>query len=523
MRLIDARTLDSRTVSIACDVCIVGAGAAGLFLAARLVRRGIDVVVVEAGDRICADGQAVGIETIVEDDSYRATSEGRAFGLGGTTSLWGGQLIPYSELDFRQAEANGFNPWRHIVGVVKRYSQNVADMLGLQPMVDWFDPSALIPVAVVNALHSRGLQIVTSDWLPFRKRNFAFLVKTLGVTRGNLSIFLNAPAITWDVRLLAEGLYLIASLTAKAGNRFLKILARSFVLAAGTIESTRILLEMKRQSPGIMLGHGAALGRYLSDHLSCRVANVRPEDLTLCSQLFAPRFLAGRMKTFRFVERHAPPDVLRGFFHFIFDNDNEGFHLVKKVLLGLQSRTLPKVSAQEMTRSITEIAALAWNRWVRQRLFIPTKTPVHLQLDIEQIPHPSNRVILTRELDAWGRPMAVVQWQIREEDCQAIHAAVSRFITLWPGYESGFPGLLPDQEGVSGYKPHDAYHPVGTCRMGVDSEAVVDPELRVHGVLNLSVLSTAVFPSAGTANPTFSMLCLAESLVERLAKELSVS
>ena len=55
--------------------------------------------------------------------------------------------------------------------------------------------------------------------------------------------------------------------------------------------------------------------------------------------------------------------------------------------------------------------------------------------------------------------------------------------------------------------------------MGRDSESVVDFELRVHGCDNLSVLSTAVFPSAGTANPTFSMLCFAEALAERLATE----
>ena len=70
---------------------------------------------------------------------------------------------------------------------------------------------------------------------------------------------------------------------------------------------------------------------------------------------------------------------------------------------------------------------------------------------------------------------------------------------------------------ASSPKPHDVYHPVGTCRMGTDAAAVVDPESRVHGAANLSVASTAVFPSAGTANPTFSMLCLVAALAERLA------
>ena len=55
--------------------------------------------------------------------------------------------------------------------------------------------------------------------------------------------------------------------------------------------------------------------------------------------------------------------------------------------------------------------------------------------------------------------------------------------------------------------------------MGEDSESVVSPDLKVHGTSNVSVLSTAVFPSAGSANPTFGMLCFAERLAETLSAE----
>ena len=54
--------------------------------------------------------------------------------------------------------------------------------------------------------------------------------------------------------------------------------------------------------------------------------------------------------------------------------------------------------------------------------------------------------------------------------------------------------------------------------MGIDGNSVVDHELSVRGLKNLSVVSTAVLPSAGTANPTFTMLCLAEALVARLTE-----
>ena len=52
--------------------------------------------------------------------------------------------------------------------------------------------------------------------------------------------------------------------------------------------------------------------------------------------------------------------------------------------------------------------------------------------------------------------------------------------------------------------------------MGKNKESVVDENLKVWGLENLWVVSTGVLPSAGTANPTFTMLCLAERLTEQI-------
>jgi choline dehydrogenase-like flavoprotein len=47
---------------------------------------------------------------------------------------------------------------------------------------------------------------------------------------------------------------------------------------------------------------------------------------------------------------------------------------------------------------------------------------------------------------------------------------------------------------------------------------VVDPNLKIHGIDNTYVLSTSVFPSLGSANPTFTLLALAIRLANRLAE-----
>jgi choline dehydrogenase-like flavoprotein len=512
MPIHDLRTLGD-TGAIDCDVGIIGAGAAGLFLAATLAQRGVVAAVLEAGGSASADECALGAEAVVEGGAYRATRDGRAFGLGGTTARWGGQIVPHSASDFRASEA-GFDFWRHAVGSVERRAGEVCAMLGLRPTCRWFDASDGVPPRAVAALRERGLDTVTGDWLPFRRRNLSFLA------RGHaFELFLNAPASQWEISEDPEGAVRIRSVTARSGGRSLAVRAREYVLAAGAIEPTRLLLEIDRglRRP---LRPGAALGLALGDHLSCRIADVRPEDLALCATIFAPRFRHGRMRSFRFVERRAPAGSPRGFFHFIFDTENAGFALAKKVLLGLQAREMPRVTLGEAGRGAAGIAALGWGRLVRRRLHVPRGRPVHLQLDIEQARDPGNRIALCDSRDSAGRPRASIRWSVSRADEEAIRAAAARFLSAWPETQA-LPRLAAALGDASALKPHDVYHPVGTCRMGTDAAAVVDPESRVHGAANLSVASTAVFPSAGTANPTFSMLCLAAELADRLVREAS--
>ena len=145
---------------------------------------------------------------------------------------------------------------------------------------------------------------------------------------------------------------------------------------------------------------------------------------------------------------------------------------------------------------------------------------MHLQLDIEQAPDSENRITLGKELDSHGRPVADISWKINSSDYENIEKTAKQILTKWPDLTAELPLLKAIDDLGVGAKPHDAYHPVGTCRMGEDLESVVSPDLRVHGTSNVFVLSTAIFPSAGSANPTFGMLCFAERLAELLSAEV---
>jgi choline dehydrogenase-like flavoprotein len=165
------------------------------------------------------------------------------------------------------------------------------------------------------------------------------------------------------------------------------------------------------------------------------------------------------------------------------------------------------------------LGGLAYNRFFKSRLQVPVGTASHLQLDVEQVADSRNRVYLGDEIDRAGRRVATVQWDIHQLDHERIQSLSARLLGKWPSYALGAPRLVADHAADSTVKPHDAYHPVGTCRMGTDGESIVDLELRVKGTRNLFVLSTGVLPTAGTANPTFTMLCLGDRLADRIGAQ----
>ena len=173
---------------------------------------------------------------------------------------------------------------------------------------------------------------------------------------------------------------------------------------------------------------------------------------------------------------------------------------------------MPRIGLGVARDGLAGVAALAFTRALRSRLFISQRAHAHLQLDIEQTPDRRNAIALTREIDIYGRHTASVHWQVGDADRTAIETVSSRFVARWPA--DALRGVrLRLTRGPAGEspKPHDAYHPVGVCRMGTDEGATVDLDLKVRGTGNLFVLSTGVFPSAGTANPTFSVCCAWET------------
>lgn len=495
------------------DVCIVGGGTAGALLARRLADAGVRTVMLEAGNERSLDARSVGLDAQFDGQPYRGALEGRAFGLGGSSSRWGGVLAPSGALETGREM---HEPWSTIADVTAEHVGRVRTLLGARSPPDYAQHVQRASPSLVQTLEAVGIRTSSAEMLPFGARNLRRLLRGRAIER-SLTTVVNAVVARWSIEGSVDGLARLARVEAvSAEARTIQVTAKEFVLAAGALESARILLEIDDVSRGKALAGRAAIGRGLSDHLSIPIADVESAHLEAVLRDFAPRFDGRLMKTVRMADLDVVRSGLRHFAHFLFLNEDPGFQLAKKVLFDLQARKLPAVTTREIVRGLRGVAALFVERVLRSRLHVPRDTPVVLQLDVEQESVPDNALVLGGDRDVYGRRRAVIRWGVSERDRDRIRSCAASFLAKWRRAGDRLPAVVsrPLESGQS--KPHDAYHPVGLTRMGSESDAVVDLRLKVRGTHNLSLVSTGVFPTAGSANPTLSMLCLADRLADDL-------
>lgn len=515
MRVISLNEDGGAPATLDAAVCIVGAGAAGLYLARKLAATGKSIVVLEAGPKVPVAPNKAGFDCEFSGDAYPGATEGRAFGLGGTTSRWGGQLVEFPSSDGARVDPALWDAWQHILQIGAHHRHAVEDTLGISVSSDLGNAKATIGNAEMFA--RCGLAPSFSRWLPFRKRNFGWLANSSNTNPDVVTIICDAVAADWRLGAATGKACRIEQVTARsASGRTLCVTAQHFVIAAGAIESTRVLLEINRLGGERVISPHSALGHYLSDHLSVSIGEFDEKSRRNVIRMFAPQFAGMMMRTWRFTELDPDPQQSRYFAHIVFPNENPGFRLARSVLQGLQARRMPTISIADLGRGGFEIGKLAWGRWARSRLHIAADAPCHLQVDMEQVPDFSSSISLSAHSDRLGRPQAKIRWHVTTADERAIATATSAMRKCWSALGPGF-SLSSGEFRAFGAKPHDAYHPVGTCRIGSDTSAVTDHKLKVRGADNLFVLSTAVFPSSGSANPTFTMLCFAEMLAGELS------
>lgn len=510
--VIDGRSVPSGHV-VDTDVCIAGAGAAGITLAKEFVNAPFRVCVLESGGfeydpatQSLYAGNTVG-------QPYFPLDVCRLRYFGGTTNHWGGFCRPLDDQDFQVRDWVPHSGWPFPKSELIPYYERAQVICELGPFAyeyaDW-EPQAQRIGLDGSCLKARFFQSSP----PTR---FGRVYRNTLERASNISLHLHTNALEIQTDATARVATGIKAGTL-AGNRYL-VRAKQYIIALGGIENARLLLLSNRVQQVGLCNEYDLVGRFFMDHPILRTGSVLlPRDSPLAS--FSRRKLRGTTELAPFIT--ADDTVLREKRLL-----NFGVRLKKPILppsldsLRILSRSLrkgrwPDDFTEHVGNVMTDLGAIA--AFASQRL--RDLKLLDILYWMEPAPNPNSRITLTHDKDRLGLHRVRLDWQLTELDLHTMHEA-HRLLAMECGAQGIGRVKVSFDETSDAWPPHlsGSYHHMGTTRMHVDPKhGVVTPDCRTHQIQNLFIAGSSVFPTAGHANPTLTIVTLAIRLADHIKR-----
>jgi choline dehydrogenase-like flavoprotein len=316
------------------------------------------------------------------------------------------------------------------------------------------------------------------------------------------------------------------------GSHFF-VRARVFVLAAGGIETPRLLLLSRRAHPRGLGNPYDLVGRFFAERLSARTGYVVPDRPELVDR--AGFYNVHPARGTRVQGALRVPDAvqrerqLRNCAFFLLRRDAsitaEAVRSLATMVRAARRRPLAPGMLGHVRNVVTGprgLAGYAAGAVAGRRGGGGPARPEVLvvRVQAEQAPNRDSRVTLGARTDEFGLPVARVDWRVGEDDVASIRASQEVLDAALRGAGLGrLGGMLGSEHPPVLFEGN--YHHLGTTRMHPDARrGVVDPDAKVHGVRNLYVAGSSVFPTYGCSNPTLTIVALALRLADHVAKQL---
>lgn len=510
------------------DFCVAGAGVAGIVVANELRRKFPDrsICLVESGDFTLKNRHNRELRNL-HAAQLEIKDTSREFAIGGATNTWGGLTSSYGPLEFSGRDFLEVKGWpidyetlaAHYAQVSEKYDFISAGEVN--PPEDLFDGG-------------------------FMKHPFCAYT-----TAVNYKSFLNPETI--DIIYNAHVIDIVSSagsverLSLNGIGRDrppVCVKAKTFVLAMGALETVKALLNAERCGSLTLGQESRFLGRYFMNH---------PKGNFGVVELFSPTIDlvnyvgAVRDGVLRYWGLYLPEKVQREEkllnCHVKFTpimpwrDDRLVFNFVQLVkkskrfikvffLLqkGKQVRLLDyaetgdlddeeKLRVESFFRSLANLFL-----YIYYRIFnlTPRTTAYKIRNYMEMEPRYENAITLSNRRDTLGNLELDVRYSLSKRDrdsLRRLHAHLGAHLE-----EKGIGRVVSNFNGAESWPViADSSHHMGGTIMGTGADnSFVNSRMRVHGLDNLYVASSSVFPISGSANPTWTIAALAHMLVDRM-------
>lgn len=509
-----------------CDICIIGAGPAGLVLADGLAKTGLQICLTEAGGLTLESEHPV--RRVFDQLGHPITDHPRTRYFGGMSNIWGGvrglhvRLLPLDPIDFEVRPWVSESGWPMSYQDLKPFYDQACNLMDEIPS-GGFDVQRHGD-QLLDAFHDDVMQstmINLANPISFGRR----YQETLSQAR-NIRVLLNSYATEIEESGSESRISLIRAVA--SNGRQHQLSAKTFVLACGGLETARLMLASRRKHEGGVGNQHDLVGRYYMQHPKgghglltlrrhCKASGYaegfRSNDRPMQACITLPKEQQRREGLLNHRLVLAPFQQL---------SESHAARLYSQFRAcrreGFNDAAMRRVVFKNAI-GMPRIAASACWRIIRS---LPSGTlPYRVINHMEQRPDPASRVELSRKRDRFGVPKLRTIWRINAEEKRSLcrlHELLAGNLKRY-GLGQLHSSLDADMDDwpISSSSSHD----LGTARMhDHPRHGVTDADGRVHGVDNLYVVGGALFPTGGHANPTLTIIALALRLTDCLAARM---
>ena len=524
----DAPELPDRTV-VETDICIVGGGAAGITLAREFAGRSQQVLLLEGG----------GLESDAESQSlYGGESIGlpyedldgtRSRYLGGSTNCWGGWSQPLDDLDFEARSWVPYSGWPISRADLDGYYTRARALCELGPHP--FDLEywrALLPAINDEVCGLDRIDTIATQFSPptrFGKRYRDDLVRA-----PNINVLLHANVVRLEQS--HDGGRVDRVVAATLDGRELTVAARVFVLAAGGIENARLLLLSDSVEPAGLGNRHDMVGRFFMEHPRVSLGRLAPlprqHPLSIMNVMVNYRSRGLRLDNGQIALSWTPSRETqaveaipnsRTYLESVYTGrDTDAVRALIRLRQMLR-RGRPVNPARELKQIISGLdqAVLALVAKYTRMSWLSIGT--RMTTVVEPLPNPDSRVRLSQARDRLGLRRTALDWQLDGRTLATVQRTQEVIRDGLAGL--GYAAEIPDAENEPTMLKW-CWHHMGTTRMSADPRhGVVDSDCRVHGIDNLFIAGSSVFPTCGKDMPTLTIVALALRLAERIRADMA--
>jgi choline dehydrogenase-like flavoprotein len=520
--------VDSRQVApgsnVEADLCIVGAGPAGIAVAREFVNHPARLVLLESGSTAVREENQNLCRGSTSGNSYPALHLCRRRVLGGSTSYWGGWSRSLDDIDFEERSWVPYSGWPFTRGQLSAEYARAHAIWKLGEYDYDYRPSG-----------TEG----SETFLKATQNSFEGILFKVNSTRfgeayreelekaPNLRLMLHANVLEIEMDRDQKAA-LSVKVATLAGNRFI-VSARNFVLAAGGLENPRILLASRGSRESGVGNENDLVGRFFADHLHVMLPRIPLNGRQLPNFFHSRPTHEGAVRGgMAMTEDTRRREKLLGIAITIHNPDNPhdvvhptysnlGYSSLQALIRPLANGEVPDILGYHFRLVLQDplnVFALSFRRLV--------KTPWRsfaIGVRAEQVPNPNSRVLLDRERDVFDMNKVRLNWQLTEQDLDSLRQGQRMLESELNFLRSGADDVQRSNEPAP--EIVGASHHMGTTRMHRDPKlGVVDESCRVHGTRNLYVTGSSVFPTSGWAPPSLTIIALAVRLADCLKRSL---